>query len=96
MTAQLVLPGETLPISSTSAMTLGPGISVSTPSASTSGSGSTTTFISTKLGVLKSTSSKGKEKGTAYWVESNSKRASPLCRCFCRLEYLLDNEASIG
>lgn len=69
MTAQLVLPGESLQIPSSSSITLGPGIAAG-PSSST--------FISTKLGLLRSSagqkSSKGKEKGTSYWVESNTKR----------------------
>lgn len=69
MTAQLVLPGESLQIPSSSNITLGPGIAAGPSSSS---------FISTKLGLLRSTagqrSSKGKEKGTSYWVESNTKR----------------------
>jgi exosome complex component RRP40 len=67
MTTQLVLPGEHLPIPSSSSITLGPGIA----------SSSTNGFISTKLGLLRSSagkSSKGKEKGTNYWIESNTKR----------------------
>lgn len=76
MTAQLVLPGETLPIPSSSNITLGPGVAASPASSS-----SAPTFISTKLGLLQSTqgkaSSKGKERGSAYWVESDSKRVGP-------------------
>jgi hypothetical protein len=76
MTAQLVLPGESLQIPSSSSITLGPGIAAG-PSSST--------FISTKLGLLRSSagqkSSKGKEKGTSYWVESNTKRVSYSVLC---------------
>lgn len=70
-TTQLVLPGEHLSIPSSSSITLGPGI------ASSSNNG----FISTKLGLLRSSagkSSKGKEKGTNYWIESNTKRVREL------------------
>ncbi|KAK4686094.1 exosome complex component RRP40, partial [Tremellales sp. Uapishka_1] len=73
MSSTLVLPGEAIPVSSSSrSVVLGPGISSSLSRAENA----QPTYIATKMGVL--TSLKGKEKSSEQvWVESQSKRYVP-------------------
>ncbi|OWZ71882.1 hypothetical protein AYX14_02664 [Cryptococcus neoformans] len=77
----LILPGETVPIPSTSkSVMLGPGISQSIPtlqssSSTASGPSSAQGYIATRLGMLNS--GKGKERSQKLWIEGNSKRYIP-------------------
>ncbi|WWD18380.1 hypothetical protein CI109_102830 [Kwoniella shandongensis] len=82
MSSKLILPGEAIPLpSSSKSIILGPGIAASSsrtrtlPSSDDASSSTNPTIIATRLGVLGS--SKGKEKSEQIWVEGNSKRYIP-------------------
>lgn len=74
MSSTLVLPGDTVTLPSTSAITLGPGISASSSRVTLDGSTPAPSYIATRAGLLGST--KGKEKGRQLWVDGSSKRVS--------------------
>lgn len=77
MSATLVLPGDSVAQSSTSPLTLGPGIGSSSSRASTSGTRAQS-LVASKAGILSSASAKGKEKekGQSLWIEGSSRRVS--------------------
>ncbi|WVR06251.1 hypothetical protein IAU60_003281 [Kwoniella sp. DSM 27419] len=76
MSSTLVLPGDAIPLpSSSKSVILGPGIAASSSRVPTGGSDASPVCVSTRLGLLGS--AKGKEKSEQYWVEGSSKRYIP-------------------
>ncbi|WRT67681.1 uncharacterized protein IL334_004653 [Kwoniella shivajii] len=76
MSSTLVLPGDSIPLpSSSKSVILGPGIAASSSRIQAPHMGTTPTCISTRLGLLSSL--KGKEKSEQVWVEGSSKRYIP-------------------
>lgn len=81
---QVLLPGDVLPVPSTSqSLHLGPGLSASSsspsPSPSSSSSQSQSTISSTRAGLLGTipSSSSSSSTPTRYWLESQQKRYIP-------------------
>ncbi|ODN81720.1 hypothetical protein L202_02114 [Cryptococcus amylolentus CBS 6039] len=73
MSSTLVLPGDQIPVPSTSRnLIIGPGIAAAD---NASNSSSAPTLVATRLGMLHT--GKGKEKSQKVWIEGNSKRYIP-------------------
>ncbi|WWD04757.1 hypothetical protein V865_002828 [Kwoniella europaea PYCC6329] len=76
MSTTLVLPGDSIPLpSSSKSVVLGPGLAASSSRIPAPSSDEAPSVISTKLGLM--SSAKGKERSEQFWVEGRSKRYIP-------------------
>ena len=75
MSNRCVLPGDPIPLLSSTLNTLGPGISVSLSRSKVDASALTSNYIATRAGILGY--SRNKDKAQQLWVEGNSKRVCP-------------------